>query len=70
MVATVGHISAFPSAHNVISGEARLGLDLCHENDPARERRWGLARKSRRDPREPWREVALAPAPGKSGDAD
>jgi len=34
MVATVGHISAFPSAHNVISGEARLGLDLCHGTTP------------------------------------
>jgi len=44
MVATVGHISAFPSAHNVISGEARLGLDLCHENDTARERAVGVLR--------------------------
>jgi allantoate deiminase len=38
MVATVGHISAFPSAHNVIPGEARLGLDLRHEDDSTRER--------------------------------
>jgi hypothetical protein len=76
MVATIGHISAFPSAHipsahNVIPGEARLGLDLCHENDRARERAVGVLRaRAVEDPREPWREVALAPAPGKPGDAD
>jgi allantoate deiminase len=37
-VATVGHISVRPSAHNVIPGSAHLGLDLRHQNDAVRER--------------------------------
>ena len=38
MVATVGHLSVHPSAHNVIPGRVRLGLDLRHQEDPVRER--------------------------------
>jgi allantoate deiminase len=38
MVATVGHISVHPGAHNVIPGHVRLGLDLRHQSDAVRER--------------------------------
>ncbi len=37
-VATVGEISAFPGAVNVIPGETRHSLDLRHPEDAARER--------------------------------
>lgn len=37
-VATVGHLSVHPSAHNVIPGRVRLGLDLRHGDDAVRER--------------------------------
>lgn len=37
-VATVGEISALPGAVNVIPGEARLTLDIRHQDDAARER--------------------------------
>jgi allantoate deiminase len=37
-VATVGEISALPGANNVIPGEARLSLDVRHQDDAARER--------------------------------
>ena len=38
MVATVGHVSVYPGAHNVIPGHVRLGLDLRHQSDAVRER--------------------------------
>jgi allantoate deiminase len=37
-IATVGEISALPGANNVIPGEARLSLDVRHQDDAARER--------------------------------
>ena len=36
LVATVGHIQVAPGASNVIPGEARLTLDVRHQNDAAR----------------------------------
>lgn len=38
MVATVGHISVHPDAHNVIPGKALLSLDLRHGDDAVRGR--------------------------------
>jgi allantoate deiminase len=47
-VATVGEISALPGAGNVIPGEARLSLDLRHQDDATRERlRERLKRRAR-----------------------
>ncbi len=37
-VATVGEISAFPGAPNVVPGEARVSLDLRHQDDEMRKR--------------------------------
>ena len=38
MVATVGYITTHPGAGNVIPAETSLSLDLCHGDDPVRER--------------------------------
>jgi len=38
LVATVGQITAFPGASNVIPGEATLSLDIRHPKDSARKR--------------------------------
>jgi allantoate deiminase len=38
LVATVGHIAAYPGASNVIPGEASLSLDVRHPDDAARLR--------------------------------
>lgn len=37
MIATVGKVSVYPNAHDVIPGAARLSLDLHHEDDSVRE---------------------------------